>query len=145
MGYRATCYELYQKSASADSQPTVKALADRGRSPGDQRRSQAIFKAIAEGTEKDRQEADRRKQRMDQHLLAKDYSAWARCLIEFDGDLSIVSNGHYQPKCLISKGISFKCCMIVTRKYSGCTSERSQLRRGAVVFSGLSLGGDRHG
>ena len=97
IGYRAICWELYRKIFAIRSNPTIRDLLDCGQSISDQRKIQAIIKAIGDGFAMGYQDALRTKTAMDTAYIKKDYSSYSTYRVKLIGPLSIASTGSITP------------------------------------------------
>ncbi len=97
LGYRALCHEIYTKSALLKSNRAVRRLADRGQPPELQRQIQRIWDIWAAGTSKGIADFESLKVVMDNQILNRRYSGWARAVVSFEGDLCVASTGAVSP------------------------------------------------
>jgi hypothetical protein len=97
VGYRALCHEVFQKVCSLKSSPVMKMLVDRGLQPHMQRAIQRDLAVIDAGTRAGLAAFERLKAQMDQQLLANDFSGWSRVVVDFSGDLCVLTTGVVSP------------------------------------------------
>ena len=97
IGYRAVCWELYQKIRAIRGSPAVRDLLDRGLDPAEQREVQFVLQAQADGFEKGRAESLRVKLAMDRALIAEDYSNYSMVEVLLAGSTSVVATGAVTP------------------------------------------------
>jgi len=97
MGYRALCYELYQKQGILRAAPAVKPLLDRGRSFFDQQHIQHAQTVVNAGAQHGLNGMTALKSEMDTQLLANDFRGWSRLVVRFRGSLCVACTGGITP------------------------------------------------
>jgi hypothetical protein len=95
--YRATCWELYQKTRVVRSGPALRDLLDRGTSEPSQRRVQELLAVQAAGFQKGLAELREGKQQMDRALLASDYTDFSAYEFRLEGPVPLASTGAITP------------------------------------------------
>ncbi len=102
IGYRAVCWELYQKIRALRSFPTTRKYIDRGMSPDLQKNIQRTLAIQNAGFKKGLEEVKRVKTVMDDAYLRKDYSAFDTFRIKIKGSLDIAATGGITPNRTLS-------------------------------------------
>jgi hypothetical protein len=97
IAYRAVCHEVYQKTGMLKSSPISRRLVDRGLPVPYQMQIQREWDATDAGAKAGLAAFRELKQQMDEQLLKKDYSGWSRVIINFRGDLCLLSTGLVSP------------------------------------------------
>ena len=97
IGYRAICWELYQKKRGILSIPTIKKYIDRGMTIDIQKRNQEKLEILNTGFKKGYEELKRVKTIMDDSYLRHDYSGFDTFHIKITGSLDIASTGGISP------------------------------------------------
>lgn len=102
IGYRALCWELYQKQRVIRASPVLRDLLDRGKPEEVQRIIQGQLGVQRQGFEKGLAEATRVKELMDQALLSGDFADFETLRIDFDGPVGVAATGGVTPNRTIS-------------------------------------------
>jgi hypothetical protein len=97
IGYRAVCWELYQKVSAIRANPTRRDLVDRGAPTETQKAIQAILATQDAGFAKGYEDAKRTKNGMDKAHLRRDYSFYRTYRVKVKGPLAIASTGAIAP------------------------------------------------
>lgn len=97
LGYRALCYEVYQKGGFLRSSPIVRDLIARGRPEAEQRDLYHIDSLLQAGASKGLEALQTLKCQMDAQLLKSDYTGWSRFVATFRGNLCVASTGGVAP------------------------------------------------
>ena len=95
--YRATCWELYQKTRAVRSRPALRDLLDRGAGEDSQRSVQELLTAQAEGFQKGQEDLQEGKREMDRALLAADYTRFVAYEFRLEGTVPLASAGAITP------------------------------------------------
>ena len=97
IGYRALCHEVYEKKGFLRAGPVVLDLVDRGRPLEIQAELHRKYALMDSGARKGLDSFLRLKDLMDRQLLVAEYSGWSRVIVQFRGDLCVVSTGAVSP------------------------------------------------
>jgi len=102
IGYRAVCWELYQKIRALRSYPTTRKYIDRGTSPDLQKFIQGTLAIQNAGFKNGFEEVKKVKTVMDDAYLRKHYSAFDTFRIKIKGPLDIAATGAITPNRTLS-------------------------------------------
>ncbi len=102
IGYRAVCWELYQKIRALRSYPTTRKFIDRGTPPDLQKFIQKSIAVQNAGFKKGCEEVKKVKTAMDEAYLRKDYSGYDTFRIKIKGPLDIAATGGITPNRTLS-------------------------------------------
>ena len=97
LGYRALCYEIFQKRGLIRSSAAIRRLLDRGANAERQREMQHSEDVIVAGARKGLGEMQELKSAMDRQLASAHKLGWSSVTIGFDGDLCIAATGCVAP------------------------------------------------
>lgn len=97
IAYRATCWELYQKTRALRAGPVLRRQIDRGMIDQLQRHVQRSLGVQDAGFSKGLRELEAVKQKMDATLLARDFVGYESLQLLLDGPLGIASTGAITP------------------------------------------------
>jgi len=102
IGYRAVCWELYQKVRAIKSNPTIRDLVDRSAPTEIQKVAQAMLGTQGAGFTKGYKDANRTKKAMDEAYLRRDYDSYRTYRVKVRGPLAIASTGAITPNRTLS-------------------------------------------
>jgi len=102
IGYRAVCWELYQKTRAIRAQPTISKYIDRGTPLDLQKFIQKSIAVQDAGFRKGYEEVKKVKSAMDKAYLRKDYSAYDTFRIKITGPIDIAATGGITPNRTLS-------------------------------------------
>lgn len=97
IGYRAICWELYQKLRAIQAHPTLRDLVDRGASTETQTVVQAMLSTLGAGFAKGYEDANRTKNLMDKEYMRSHYASYRTYMVKITGPLAIASTGAITP------------------------------------------------
>lgn len=102
IGYRAVCWELYQKMRALLANPTISKYIDRGAPLEIQQLIQKSLAVQKAGFRKGYEDLKKVKTAMDQAYLKRDYSAYDIFQVKIKGALDIVATGAITPNRTLS-------------------------------------------
>lgn len=97
IGYRALCWEYYQKVRIQKAIPVFQKNVDRGTNPRVQRSVQAMFDALQRGFKQGENDLKQLKKRLDRSLVNLDFTDYKMVEILLQGSTSLVSTGAITP------------------------------------------------
>ena len=102
IGYRAVCWELYQKMRALRAYPTASEYIDRGAPINIQQSIQELLAVQNAGFRKGYEEAKKTKTAMDEAYLRGDYSPYKTFRVKIKGALDIATTGAITPNRTLS-------------------------------------------
>ena len=102
IGYRAVCWELYQKMRALLANPTISKYIDRGAPLNIQQFIQESIAVQNAGFRKGYEDLNKVKTAMDEAYLRKDFSAYDTFRIKIKGAIDIVATGGITPNRTLS-------------------------------------------
>lgn len=97
IGYRSICYEMYQKGSAVLSLPLLRDALGRGKSTTIALDIANMVGIQGEGVKRGEQDSIYWKKLADKTLLSNGFSSSHALIIQFEGDLSVVSSGAVTP------------------------------------------------